>query len=959
MTLDDNFKLFFKDNALTYGDSTDVGQSIDSLSPFNVGISNQAELPNYYIKVIYEFDGLTSGISFGANTYQFDGYTMSALTNVSGDEYVFESISTTSVAKGTAINILQYLQNFTFSSDEDFKTVTPLNFTITLIVDNSNTFDNIHKNEISYTGEIGFDHNKAYTLQTVSLNMNGGNGDNEIRYSDNQFMIIGEMPASEIGTQEFYFFADTLINDSNFYTLDYAYYNLNEWYDMPNGDTILYATYLTPNVSAESENTVNIKNVALEHNITNAVVASNVKTIVGDTNANSTLTRVILPPTVNTLTNNAFNNCLSLDTIILPKSIENISSGTFTNCAWYENRNSSTDGIYQDGELVYIQKVLYDGGQASGEITLKDDTVAITNSAFENLDGLTKVVMLQGLKHIGANAFNGCTNLANISIPSSVETIDENAFNNTLWFANKTNGADGINIVDGVIYIQRVLYDGTNSTNYVNVKDDTLSITPQAFSNNTTLETIILNDGLKEIGDRAFNGCTSLTNINIPSSVNTIGTNILYGCTSLTSIKVVPNNDNYEGNSQNTLLIETKTSSIIAGCNTPSLQIPAGVKAIGANAFRGNTEITSLTFEDGCQIVDIGSGAFMGCVGLSGNLNIPSSVKSIGANAFDGCSGIQNLNFAQDSLLETIGADAFNGCSGITNELKLPSSVTSIGNRAFDGCSSISGNLALPIGLTVIGVSVFNDCSNLSGDLIIPVGVTTIGASAFRNCSALNGRLYIPYTVISISNDAFNGCTNISLLEIDSNSQLQSIGNRVFSSCSNMEGELFLPATLRTIGVSAFSGCSNLSGTINIPEGVNTINTNAFRNCSSITGVVYISSSVTNIAGDAFNGCTGLSGIQIAEGSQLTTIGNRAFYNCTQMSGELIIPNTVNSIGLSAFYNCSNLTQITCNALTPPTLGTGVFNNTNCNIYVPNESVEAYKSATNWSTYATRIQAIA
>jgi len=60
-----------------------------------------------------------------------------------------------------------------------------------------------------------------------------------------------------------------------------------------------------------------------------------------------------------------------------------------------------------------------------------------------------------------------------------------------------------------------------------------------------------------------------------------------------------------------------------------------------------------------------------------------------------------------------------------------------------------------------------------------------------------------------------------------------------------------------------------------------------------------------------------------------------------------------------AFNWCDNLTSITVNAITPPTLGTNVFNNTNeCLIYVPAASVETYKSAIRWNTYSDRIRAI-
>jgi hypothetical protein len=60
-----------------------------------------------------------------------------------------------------------------------------------------------------------------------------------------------------------------------------------------------------------------------------------------------------------------------------------------------------------------------------------------------------------------------------------------------------------------------------------------------------------------------------------------------------------------------------------------------------------------------------------------------------------------------------------------------------------------------------------------------------------------------------------------------------------------------------------------------------------------------------------------------------------------------------------AFHSCTGLNSITCEAITPPTLGDFVFIETNnCPIYVPTASVNTYKAASGWSDYASRIQAI-
>ena len=157
-----------------------------------------------------------------------------------------------------------------------------------------------------------------------------------------------------------------------------------------------------------------------------------------------------------------------------------------------------------------------------------------------------------------------------------------------------------------------------------------------------------------------------------------------------------------------------------------------------------------------------------------------------------------------------------------------------------------------------------------------------------------------------------------------------------------------------TIGDYAFFDCSGLTS-VTIPNTVNTISQYAFLGCSGLTNIT-IPNSVTSIGESAFESCSGLTSISIP--NNVTTISESAFYGCSGLT-SVTIPNSVTSIGIYAFIRCSGLTSVTVQATTPPTLGNDSFNNTNdCPIYVPSASVEAYKAATNWSTYASRIQAI-
>ena len=173
----------------------------------------------------------------------------------------------------------------------------------------------------------------------------------------------------------------------------------------------------------------------------------------------------------------------------------------------------------------------------------------------------------------------------------------------------------------------------------------------------------------------------------------------------------------------------------------------------------------------------------------------------------------------------------------------------------------------------------------------------------------------------------------------------------------------FLFALIASIGtLFAESGTCGTNLTWDFTDGVLTISgTGKMHNYNrsqlpwsglQITSVI-INSGVTTIGNRAFVNCSGMASVTIS--NSVTSIGMSAFFNCTSLT-SIEIPNSVTSIESYAFDSCTGLKSITCLAVTPPTMGEGVFYELDCstiNLMVPAESVEDYKNADQWKDFFT------
>lgn len=158
---------------------------------------------------------------------------------------------------------------------------------------------------------------------------------------------------------------------------------------------------------------------------------------------------------------------------------------------------------------------------------------------------------------------------------------------------------------------------------------------------------------------------------------------------------------------------------------------------------------------------------------------------------------------------------------------------------------------------------------------------------------------------------------------------------------------------ITTIGEHAFFHCEKLSS-IKLSNNLKSIGQSAFHNCHRLTSIEF-PDTLETIDGMAFALC-GFTEITIPD--SVTSIGSSAFYSEPNLK-NITIGSGVTSIGAYAFSSNRGLLTLTVHAETPPVIGNTLIDGiSSCQIYVPAQSVEAYKTATNWSSYASRIQAI-
>lgn len=363
-----------------------------------------------------------------------------------------------------------------------------------------------------------------------------------------------------------------------------------------------------------------------------------------------------------------------------------------------------------------------------------------------------------------------------------------------------------------------------------------------------------------------------------------------------------------------------------------SFSIPSGTTTIGNYAFYGCTALTSVTIPN--SVTSICTSAFQACNGLT-SVTIPNSVISIGQSVFDGCRGLTSVTIG--SSVSTIGNNAFRYCTSLTSITSLNTTPPSISNA--NTFQNVPANCAIYVPAASVATykaaNIWSSRASYIMPIVEPIVIEYTTDSANQQVTITNNQAL------------FNSIT------IDGTPQTIGTGalTHTFASAGVHEVSFMLVNNTGISG-SAFNNCYNITS-VWLPDSITTIGYEVFYGCYNMTALRLPSSLVT-IGDYAFADCAGLTSFTIP--NTVTTIGNSALAGLTITTLE--IPNSVTTIGDAAFYANIGLKSITCDATTPPTLGTDVFYDVPeyCPIIVPSASLSAYKAASGWSERAAYIK---
>ena len=525
------------------------------------------------------------------------------------------------------------------------------------------------------------------------------------------------------------------------------------------------------------------------------------------------------------------------------------------------------------------------------KVILPETVTYIANEAFFDDDHwsakthseLREIVLNEGLKTIGKDAFYNNYYLQKIDIPASVTEIGTAAFakcsnlssitfrgsNTFLWggaFGDKTYY--GIGHFAGKLdaLYQDWLYDDSS---------DFFIWEGQLLDYKGASKTPVIPDTVSVIGAAAF-WRSDITGVTIPSSVKLIGQYAFYECESLISV-----------------------------------DIPGSVERIDDSAFSGCTGMTSITLHEGLKV--IGDGGLRDCEGLT-SIVLPNGLTTLEDTALYDCENIESFTFPTSLTdMEISSINTSKWYERLADDAQIYCGSVYLGAKTRDGYPS---KVTVRPGTKMVRIE---DYMEYVDELILPDGlesliITDAGAS-YCNITKLAVPQSVNYidlkdmtsltditlpTTAVLESGCFQGCYQIKNLTIPR-------GNRTLNSVNiGRTAHVVLPDDVLEVRGPISNGdpFSNGDGNSYLKsidlKNVRILTGGALSNSTGLESVTLPDSLIT-LGGSAFSGCTRLRSIK--GGRNVRQIGNNCFQGCTVLTDFGALTTNVTRVDSLAFLD--------------------------------------------------------
>ena len=516
--------------------------------------------------------------------------------------------------------------------------------------------------------------------------------------------------------------------------------------------------------------------------------------------------------------------------------------------------------------------------------------------------------------------------------------------NNQIWYTTTDGEAIDISLAlwDEITDISAISNVYKNGRGVLTFNGDVTTIRDNAFSGGMlTLKSVVMPKTVRHIKYAAFAGCTNLESITFSRDLLTIDDLAFIDCSSIKSLDLPER------------LYSIGESAFFRCCSIEEIILPESLKSIGAYAF-SSCSLRSVTIPE--SLKSIGAYAFSSCNLRS--VTIPEGVETINAAAFSSpyLEEFKGKYASEDGRCLIVDGVLNSFAPAGLTEYITPNSATVIGDSAFAGCSNLT-NVTISEGVTSIGNFAFSSCDGLTS-ITIPDSVTEIGSNPFScaNIREFCGKFATDGGRALVANDIFVAYAQASGSSYTIPDGVTKIGESAFGFCANLT-DIVICDGVTEIGDSAFllSGIKSLT----IPDSVNSIGFQTFMRCESLENITF-GAGLQTIGEVAFADCYSLKSVTLPDSVEV--LDSWAFYGCYELEIVSIGAGLIHC-GEGAFTHCNKLSNVYCKAQTPPLayLSNGFewtafdYNAEDRKIYVPKQSVEAYKYADGWGNYADAI----